>query len=546
MSANENEIVWTDSSWRVVRASHGALYVERERLDAMRVKTWVHADVDEQMGTLSRCVSALHDRVKKAEAGLERFREVVEAKLPEYGPGVEDWRAGPVGAEGVRLITEMTRELAMAMSVPLPVSWAELITKAAELEQSMGKRCVCCGAPPSHHPNEAVGCDAFAERRWKDESKAKPRCLYRHEAGADLCQLEAGHDGFGHPALSRTTSLEQASIASLRAELTALGKHVEDVERRAYDTPTKAAFGDCLNKTLEVEQRIRLGEEMAKRIDQKLDTRANAISIDYYAMRARIDALEENRPSPKPDNLGMTYAERLALASAGKAETLEAVLSLTDALQALGERYAGQERRLAAMEEEAVREDMAWENRIAGPLTERVEALGARVDTLREEADTGAENWGRTFGELHVDVQERLDALGAKVDATHDLLARTRAELDRASFAGMSDKREAVIREHEAGYREAPLDLATLRVPGQATGVSETAVSFRPAGHALDIVTEVRVLPGYGSEERHEWVTVGPSEARLLARALTQWADEKEAKGAPSPQAYEPDSEDGS
>ena len=513
MGEMKNEIIWEWCQYRVLRRADigpdAALLIETRTHDALGGESWRETPDGEAGMVIERLAVELHDRVKKAEAGRERFREVVEAKLPEYVPGAEDWREGPVGAEGVRLITEMTRELAMAMSVPLPVSGVELITKAAELEQAMGKRCVCCGAPPSHHPNDAVGCDAFVERRWKDETKAKPRCLYRHEAGADLCQLEAGHDGFGHPALSRTTSLEQASIASLRAELTALGKHVEDVERRAYDTPTKAAFGDCLNKTLEVEQRIRLGEEMAKRIDQKLDTRANAISIDYYAMRARIDALEENRPSPKPDNLGMTYAERLALASAGKAETLEAVRSLTDALQALEGRLAdveasvGQPGPLDALENRVERLEGHIEHRAWTAITQRVEALEMKVDDL-------AAGWG-SCGPARPD-----------------------------------EKREAVIREHEAGYREAPLDLATLRVSGQATGASETAVSFRPAGHALDIVTEVRVLPGYGSEERHEWVTVGPSEARLLARALTQWADEKEAKPGPSPRAYEPDSEDGS
>lgn len=394
-------------------------------------------------------VKALKGRVERAEAGLERFREVVEAKLPEYVPGAEDWREGPVGAEGVRLITEMTRELAMAMSVPLPVSWVELITKAAELEQAMGRRCVCCGAPPSHHPNDAVGCDAFVERRWKDETKAKPRCLYRHEAGADLCQLEAGHDGFGHPALSRTTSLEQASIASLRAELTALGKHVEDVERRAYDTPTKAAFGDCLNKTLEVEQRIRLGEEMAKRIDQKLDTRANAISIDYYAMRARIDALEENRPSPKPDNLGMTYAERLALASAGKAETLEAVRSLTDAMQ----------------------------------------ALDAKVDDL-------AAGWGSC----------------GPSRTTPGYAAR------------VNDPWRGPMPADE------PLDLATLRVPCDLDPGDVAYLETETASGDTRTFLTVE-YDNKGEWSGHRRIALKPDTARLLARALTQWADGAE-KGA--------------
>ena len=431
----KNEIIWEWCQYRVLRRADigpdAALLIETRTHDALGGESWRETPDGEAGMVIERLAVELHDRVKKAEAGRERFREVVEAKLPEYVPSSNHDAAASLSRPHTHAYSRIDRELM-----------------------------------PNEHEDPRV-----AEER-------------------------------------RLVGLE-SHLASLRAELTALGKHVEDVERRAYDTPTKAAFGDCLNKTLEVEQRIRLGEEMAKRIDQKLDTRANAISIDYYAMRARIDALEENRPSPKPDNLGMTYAERLALASAGKAETLEAVRSLTDALQALEGRLAdveasvGQPGPLDALENRVERLEGHIEHRAWTAITQRVEALEMKVDDL-------AAGWG-SCGPARPD-----------------------------------EKREAVIREHEAGYREAPLDLATLRVSGQATGASETAVSFRPAGHALDIVTEVRVLPGYGSEERHEWVTVGPSEARLLARALTQWADEKEAKPGPSPRAYEPDSEDGS
>lgn len=392
MSANENEIVWTDSSWRVVRASHGALYVERERLDAMRVKTWVHADVDEQMGALSRCVSALHDRVKKAEAGLERFREVVEAKLPEYAPSSSDTTSS-LSRPHTHAYSRIERELM-----------------------------------PNEHEDPRV-----AEER-------------------------------------RLVGLE-SHLASLRAELTALGKHVEDVERRAYDTPTKAEHVAALRAGAELAKKVASLDPLFSEARTAFDRVADVLD-DGTAAAARVEFRKR-----------LTDIEET---TAGKAETLEAVRSLTDALQAL-------------------RQEMttSWKTAVTqNELTDALTELNAKVDDL-------AAGWG-SCGPARPD-----------------------------------EKREAVIREHEAGYREAPLDLATLRVPGQATGVSETAVSFRPAGHALDIVTEVRVLPGYGSEERHEWVTVGPSEARLLARALTQWADEKEAKPGPSPRAYEPDSEDG-
>ncbi len=180
--------------------------------------------------------------------------------------------------------------------------------------------------------------------------------------------------------------------------------------------------------------------------------------------------------------------------TAGKAETLEAVRSLTDALQALEGRLAdveasvGQPGPLDALENRVERLEGHIEHRAWTAITQRVEALEMKVDDL-------AAGWG-SCGPARPD-----------------------------------EKREAVIREHEAGYREAPLDLATLRVSGQATGASENAVSFRPAGHALDIVVAVRVLPEYGGEERCEWATVDPHSARIIARALTQWADGAE-KGA--------------
>lgn len=221
-----------------------------------------------------------------------------------------------------------------------------------------------------------------------------------------------------------------SDLASLRAELTALGKHVEDVERRAYASPT--------NDALTVE----LGHNI------------NAPPGQIITTGERLDSLER-RVSDNTDALAL---------------------------------WQGAVDRLAA----------------------KVDALHARIAKLEEREQEALER--------------RVAAL--VVDPPH---MRLRRPLSASSDAPVAE----------------PLDLATLRVPGQATGVSETAVSFRPAGHGLDIVAEVRVLPEYGSEERHEWVTVGPSEARLIARALTQWADEKEAKPAPSPRAYEPDSEDG-
>ena len=357
MGEMKNEIIWEWCQYRVLRRADigpdAALLIETRTHDALGGESWRETPDGEAGMVIERLAVELHDRVKKAEAGRERFREVVEAKLPEYVPSSNHDAAASLSRPHTHAYSRIDRELM-----------------------------------PNEHEDPRV-----AEER-------------------------------------RLVGLE-SHLASLRAELTALGKRVEDVERRAYASPT--------NDALTVE----LGHNI------------NAPPGQIITTGERLDSLER-RVSDNTDALAL------------------------------------------------------WQG-AANRSTAKVDALHARIAKLEEREQEALER--------------RVAAL--VVDPPH---MRLRRPLSASSDAPVAE----------------PLDLATLRVPGQATGVSETAVSFRPAGHALDIVTEVRVLPGYGSEERHEWVTVGPSEARLLARALTQWADEKEAKPGPSPRAYEPDSEDGS
>ena len=365
-------------------------------------------------------VKALKGRVERAEAGLERFREVVEAKLPEYAPKA-DAPPDEVADERQRC----QDELHAALGGCAWRSWAEMLTEVRTLANPEGvaKREVC-------EVSRTIGGTSYActltmghdgHHRQDGEQGAS----WPNHAGS--CDARCGY--FELPRGCAVVDTQR--LASLRAELTALGKRVEDVERRAYASPT--------NDALTVE----LGHNI------------NAPPGQIITTGERLDSLER-RVSDNTDALAL------------------------------------------------------WQG-AANRSTAKVDALHARIAKLEEREQEALER--------------RVAAL--VVDPPH---MRLRRPLSASSDAPVAE----------------PLDLATLRVPGQATGVSETAVSFRPAGHALDIVTEVRVLPGYGSEERHEWVTVGPSEARLLARALTQWADEKEAKPGPSPRAYEPDSEDGS
>lgn len=85
-----------------------------------------------------------------------------------------------------------------------------------------------------------------------------------------------------------------------------------------------------------------------------------------------------------------------------------------------------------------------------------------------------------------------------------------------------------------SGNPSAPFDLATLRVPTSET--DGTVVLIAEDGR-LVITDDVGNNVGVAQ--------LPPTSARLLARMLMQSADAEEAKGA-SPQAYEPDSEDGS
>ena len=375
--------------------------------------------------------------------------------------------------DGIRILLDAARmELAKALGVDKSNShgawsWDELIERVADLavtdcapasqaEQMIWQLAEALGIPePTPTTWSAMLDDVRTLANPAGVAKREVCEVSRTIGGTSYaCTLTMGHDGHhrqdgeqgaswpnhagscdarcGYFELPRGCAVvDTQRLASLRAELTALGKHVEDVERRAYASPT--------NDALTVE----LGHNI------------NAPPGQIITTGERLDSLERR------------------------------VSDNTDAL-------------------------VFWQGAV-NRSTAKVDALYVRIAKLEEREQEALER--------------RVAAL--VVDPPH---MRLRRPLSASSDAPVAE----------------PLDLATLRVPGQATGVSETAVSFRPAGHALDIVTEVRVLPGYGSEERHEWVTVGPSEARLLARALTQWADEKEAKPGPSPRAYEPDSEDGS
>lgn len=308
------------------------------------------------------------------------------------------------------------------------------------------------------------------------------QCPYRFDASGGQCALLDGHAGLhrtgdyelhdGAPSrpegeISRGRAVVDAQgLASLRAELTALGKHLEDVERRAYDTTTKAEHDQWRSQNAEWFRRV--VENGAKLED-------------------RVERVEET--------------------GAGKAETLEAVRSLTDALQALKGRLADAEARIGqpgpldALENRVERLEGHIEHRAWTAITERVEALeqASAPRALADLLDCRIEGMRQWQVELEGKVAECFD----RTDNVVRMIGDARVE----------EKREAVIRERGQGGAE-PIDLATLRVPC-ASGLDGDLAEFVvdpgdliiwDGGHASSLKLDV-------------------SNASLLACALTQWAD---------------------
>lgn len=113
-----------------------------------------------------------------------------------------------------------------------------------------------------------------------------------------------------------------------------------------------------------------------------------------------------------------------------------------------------------------------------------------------------------------LDAQDkRIAALETKVAGLDPLFTEARGAFERVA--------EHLDPTPDARTDAAPLDLATLRVP----------CARQPGDWARIVNDQLQLGPDEDGDPAH-WIALSPASARLLALALTQWADKQEGKGS--------------
>lgn len=458
-------------------------------------------------------VKALKERVEKAEAGLERFREVVEAKLPEYAPKA-DAPPDEVADERQRC----QDELHAALGGCAWRSWAEMLTEVRTLANPEGvaKREVC-------EVSRTIGGTSYActltmghdgHHRQDGEQGAS----WPNHAGS--CDARCGY--FELPRGCAVVDTQR--LASLRAELTALGKHVEDVERRAYASPTNDALTVELGHNINAPpgQIITTGERLDS-LERRVSDNTDALALWQGAvdrLAAKVDAAVELGAKRWSDlgaivarlgELGEADQKRLDVLVVGCVPPVPS-MTLKEAAEMMG----------APRKPQTIAEATLAQHRGLSQDVEPLEIAAAMCGRR------GAPKVPGFYQGLDVSTSGPITfpVVGVQPVALRpsDDDPRDRAELLEELLAARLG----------SGNPSAPFDLATLRVPTSET--DGTVVLIAEDGR-LVITDDVGNNVGVAQ--------LPPTSARLLARMLMQSADAEEAKGA-SPQAYEPDSEDGS
>lgn len=464
-----------------------------------------------------------------------KWDQLIEA----VGKGREEANAKSANAKspgGFGTIDAAIRELAEALGVDKSNShgaftWPELIAKVADLA-------VTDCAPASQAEQmlwqlaEALGIPGPTPATW-NAMLDEVRTLANPETGAAKRAPSEDRMLHAEQVIRQLVDARADDQASLRAEFTALGKHLEDVERRAYMSPTGEALAalegrhvarmtEVLARLTSLEGRVETEQQLAgsrglattalgriNALDQRIDPIADEVARNRDVLRdwvARVDALEDS--------------------SAGKAETLEAVRSLTDAIQALASDLDIVRQRLGNDPQPAHDRITDLKSELRG-LAKLVEP-GARFAAPDPEAELRAvrpRKVGPVPGYMQTleDVRDWLKGVGGTLDRYNAVTVAHCVSVLDGEIA-----RQATM--------DAPLDLATLRVRCAEDPWTDYARVVVGQGQAfgslyLHVQQDMAKSGLADSSDTRATIALRPDAARLLARALTQWADSAE-KGA--------------
>ena len=310
-------------------------------------------------------------------------------------------------------------------------------------------------------------------------------------------------------AVESEAQMQRLALASLRAELAALGKHVEDVELRAYMSPTGEALA-----ALEGRHMARI-DDLTRRIDAISPDFAplvvKAVQHQTTTLEGRINALDQR----------ITTVERQEAQTHTRVDVLARRAVEHDALAARVNRLASDVASLDALSQQdgaTLKEHTRHATELADVQTAALAAMGDRVAELEQWCGDLCD--GLAIGQR---VPAQPNVANERALPRCDELGPVGARCVRArSHRGEHDDGSGVwtspIMSKGAGF-DVPLDLTTLRVPC----AMDRAYVFRVRDGRLETIGD------------HDHVLAGPKldvhGARLLARALTQWADGAEKGG---------------
>lgn len=412
---------------------------------------------------------------------------------------------------------QMIWQLAEALGIPepTPTTWSEMLA-AVRMHRDEATK------------HGAVSLDAFGDLRK----------VLGATPGESTLQAARRVSGLTDAYPLRLTTVEgeakmqRLALASLRAELAALNKRVDNVERRARDTPTKAELADT--ERLMDELRIGLEETQSEvgtlqrrtcvDVDswQALDERVKRLGIDAGAADSSLHDKIKNLAA------NVDIIERT---SAGKAETIEAVRSLTDALAELSKQVESDNANRGDQIEDLIKAHEFAEAK-AQQLEGFCTGLRARGGAREQQADQRQEHVNRRLAQI-----EEIAVLTREALTKHEAEAiretahhpegdppQCPAIFPRTGMRCVYGHDHASEHHHPAsGARwttEVSLDLATLRVHSMI----ECRYAFRVSDGHIEIVDTTN------NDHVRCGLTIDTADERLLARALMQDADEREAR----------------